>query len=280
MKNLMIGLLVVAVIFVLASQRKNRKRVEHLPPDTEVAENVSTQAPLASPMPTVAAPRILPAPPANPAPASTPMPVAKEEVNPYHIDRFSLRELDQPVPSSATELMAKLTEFKRPLLPTVLPGQEADGDGDILTGPMRGYFEVTGGGFKRIQLSRESDGIELAIESGPREFQQWLKNDPQIKFNNFNDDPYSLVITLPDRRVIYLKFYSRLSFIEVDHKVRALKGWILAAPGAGGKVPSRMALVGDLGLDYWGPGPVDPYEKQWPNLESIKAILPKNQLPP
>jgi len=41
-----------------------------------------------------------------------------------------------------------------------------------------------------------------------------------------------------------------------------------------------MALVGDLGSEFWGPGPVDPNEQKWPSVDAIKAIMPKSPLPP
>lgn len=207
--------------------------------------------------------------------SATPISQAKEEVNPYHVDRFTLRKLDLPQPKSVGDLIGKLTDFKEPMLPVVLPVQEGDGDGDVLTGPMRGYYEITGGGLKRIQVARDTGGISVSLEEANGEYHEWQTEEHKLKLKNFNNDPYSLVIILPDNRMIYLKFHARIRYPGVDYRVRGMTGWILSNSGETSRA-SRTAVVGDLGGELAVFGQAQSDGTQWPSIDDINRILPEN----
>lgn len=278
-----LGILAIAILLVVLAMKCARNRKASHPPvieEAEVPAIVESNA-IANPSP-IASPQPSPPPPAAPIIAPTPNEKAneasKEEFNPYQTDRFSLRKLDLPLPSTISELLANLTEFKDPLLPVLLPGQEGDGDGDVLTGEMRGYIEESRGFLRRIQVSRTTKGIDVAIEKARDEYLKLSNREPGLKVNNFKADPYSLVMTLEDGRVLYLKFRPHNSFADVEHRVRALSGWTIPNPPANAKEGFRTALVGDLGSRFWGPGPVEPNEGEWPSAEGIKAIMPKEPL--
>jgi hypothetical protein len=285
MRKSWFGILVIAFLLFALAMKCGRKRAVPSHPAVEESESpaVTELNEVAYPTPAAKA-KPMPSPPAMATPILAPSPPPhaqaspKEEFNPYRVDRFTLRKLDLPLPTSINELLANLTEFKEPKLPVVLPGQDGDFDGEIVMGEVRGYIEEDRGALRRIQARRTTGGIELAIEKTPGKFQKLSDREPGLKLNNFNGDPYSLVMTLSDGRVLYLKFRSRIAFADVDHQVRAFTGWTLSSSQPGSKVGFRTALVGDLGDRFWGPDPVEPEEGEWPSVGGIKAIMPKEPL--
>lgn len=215
------------------------------------------------PAPTQAPPTITPT-------APHPQINKKEEVNPYHIDRFTLRKLDWPQPKSVADLLSHLTEYKDPKLPAAVPGQAEDGDGDILT-MYRGYYESAPGVFKRMKLDRvagEGADLYLSIQNESNKFDDWVWKPSHEGFQvrNFNRDPYSLVIKLPDNRILYLKFFTGGG--SSGYGGRMMQGWMIAANT---KSTSRIILFGD-----YSPEDAEKEEEgSWPKLTLAKKYLPK-----
>lgn len=172
----------------------------------------------------------------------TPQPTA----NPYHIDPFSVRRLDLPLPKSLNELLGKLTEYEDPMLPVVIPGRPTEGDGDVLIS-YRGYFETTNGDFRRIALSRSTSGVDVAIENSEKSshgFSKWFQRRGELSLKNFNGDPYSLVVFLPDKRMIYMKFHTGVDIPEYGHTCRTMTGYLLSHSTPIAKV-SRLVMIAD-----------------------------------
>lgn len=195
-------------------------------------------------------------------------PAPAHAADPYATDRFSLRELDLPQPKTVSELRSKLTPFKRPLLPSILPNQNEDGDGDVLTG-FRGYISLGPDKLEELQVDRSSDKIEVSIDDGHGNLNKWSEKNGELKIKNYNGDPYSLVISMPDHRMLYLKFYPKVSVDEVDHTVRGMRGWLVFKQN--GVMQSASVAV----IDYHH----KEFETQWPKRETIRKILPENLSP-
>lgn len=141
----------------------------------------------------------------------------REAVDPYTVDRFSLRKLDHPLPKSLAELQEKRTEYRKPTLPAVLPGQENEGDGDTLA-DFAGYYEHAPDDLRPVFIRQDTGGVRVAF--GREKWQEVSKE-------SFDDDPYSLVLTLPDGQMLYLKFRSQLSVPGVERSVRGMIGWLI-----------------------------------------------------
>jgi hypothetical protein len=180
--------------------------------------------------------------------------------NPYHVDRFTLRKLDLPQPTSVAELLKNLTEFKEPVLPEVMPAPDDAFDGDVLT-MFRGYYEAEQGALRKIQVLRYTRAIEVVLQEPGKKPEMWSDVNGQLGKKNFKGDPYSLVLSLPDRRTIYLKFHSRIPVPKVDDPVRALTGWLISDKGS-----FRLALIDAGGRED--------REVIWPERESVVPILP------
>lgn len=103
------------------------------------------------------------------------------------------------------------------MLPAVLPGQENDGDGDTLA-DFKGYYEHAPGDLRPVFIRQDSGGVRVAFTR-----EKWL----QVAKGSFDDDPYSLVLTAPDGRVMYLKFRSKLVVPGMEHRFRAMVGWLI-----------------------------------------------------
>lgn len=190
-------------------------------------------------------------------------------------DRFKLRKLDLPRPTSVQELVKNLTAFIEPALPVASSDDRESFDGDVLT-IYRGYYELPDGTLRRIEVARVrangvattgEDGGAISIEDQNGKDRVW--NASQLKFANFNKDPYSLVITFPSKQILYLKFYTRLSVPDLPNdisKTRAQIGWLLSNETVEAKT-MRVALIDGM-LE------TDPDLMKWPSPESIKKILP------
>lgn len=187
-------------------------------------------------------------------------PPAKEQPNPYHIDRFSVRQLSLPNPKSISELLNKLTDYKDPMLPVVLPGQGEDGDGDVLT-TFRGFYELPNGEMRKILYDRSTDDASVAIEEVDGKTHQWTRSRGELSFKNFNDDPYALVIFLPAPRMIYLKFRSHTAVEGTEGSDRNMIGWIFS---------DRNATAQTTPVAMYESGPT------WPAPDAIRSLLPKH----
>ncbi len=206
--------------------------------------------------------------PSRPTQTNAPPPQqAQSEPNPYHLDPFKLRKLDQPLPKSVADLRSKLTEFASPELPDPV-ARGANFDGDVLTG-YRGYFRTSSGEFKRIQVDRSSDMLTISLEISEGRLTSWSYNYGANKLKQFNGDPYSMVVVLPDRRMLYLKFYTDVNIPEIDHPVRTMKGWLIHKQNA--KVHSAPVAMFDYHLKD--------IEDVWPKRETIQDLLPAELAP-
>lgn len=193
-----------------------------------------------------------------------------DAVDPSRMDRFQLRNLELPKPRSILELLQRLTTYQEPMLPLAFPGQEEMGDGDV-TSIFRGYMDSTDGFLRKVELSRSSGDasqIQLSIEMPNKQFLQLNWNEKHDAVKNFDKDPYSLVIVMPDRRVLYWKFASQTRVDGIEFPVRTMTGWILSDMSESAKA-QRMALIDATALPGGG-GQQD----AWPAVESVKKIFP------
>ena len=215
------------------------------------------------------APHFQSAPPASPTPGPT--------INPYHVDRFSLRNLTLPEPKSVPELLASMTGYKPPMLPKAVPGQGDDGDGDVLTG-FRGYSQSADGTLRKAQLDRyigEGERFDLALEDERGgEMRTWSASLPDddapstMQVMNCSDDPYGLVLILPDQRFLYLKFHGQMPVAGLERPTRTLIGWIISTDRTRA---TKVALVdAPVGNEE------DSETGRWPQPESIRSILPRD----
>lgn len=206
--------------------------------------------------------------------AQLPSPQSKTKDEPP-ADRFTLRKLNRSRPKTIAELLNHLTDYAEPELPAGRPADEGqvDYDGSV-TSDYFGYYETTSGQLKQIEMKRFTapnmaflqTEISIEDEAGKKLIWDWSDGQGEIKVKNFKNDPYSLVILFPDKRVMYLKFVNATYLTGPAYSPRKWLGWILSNDTDRAK-STRVALV-DAGA------PED--EKEQPPQETIRRLF----LPP
>lgn len=261
MKKFAILVSLIVIIFFAYRYSSRTSEIEFSKKGTSALE-LSTPQPTAIPVPVP-----VPLPSTSPVPDS-PKP-EKETENPYAVDRFTLRKLDFPMPKSIFELFSKVTDYKEPILPDPRPGaHEVEYDGDILSGPLWGDFKDQNGNLKPIKLVRSTGGISLSLENGP----VWRLAKNELVIKNFNDDPYSLVIFTPDKRILYLKFFSKMEIPDGKPPRRAMKGWLFPTDNLSTK--AFPAII--ISLDFANLSPEDLQQGTWPPQEIVEKLLPRD----
>lgn len=227
------------------------------------------------PNPTLGSPQRLPSPlmvprpsPANSQVRDIAVQTAAAVKNATTLDPLKRRRLDLPGPKGKRDLLSGLSEFKEPMLPG-LNTEDAD-----VKAIFRGFYEAEPGKFRRIELNR-SQAVYLSIEDIQHRFPVYQEAKGDFDLSNFQDDPYSLVITLRDLRVLYLKFHTGRKIPDyADPHFRVMSGWILDA-----KTPRqsrRVALI-----DGRKPELADTREAGqfvWPRLEVVQMLMPSGEL--
>ncbi len=178
------------------------------------------------------------------------------------------RKLDLPLPKGKRDLLASLTDLKAPML----PGLNTE-DSDIKA-VFRGFYEAEPGKFRRIEFTR-AQAMSLSIEDVNQRFPVYQEAKGDFDVSNYNDDPYSIVMTLRDMRVVYLKFYTGRKIPDyTDPTFRVMLGWIM--DGKGARVARRLAMI-----DGRKPELADARvagEFLWPRLEVIQMLMPTSGL--
>lgn len=207
----------------------------------------------------------------RPAPLLRPDPVEPPESAIRRVTQFdplSQRQLDLAIPKSKRQLLSGLSEFKEP----ILPGTKTE-DADVKA-VFRGYYEAEPGKFRRIELNR-AQNIYLSVEDLNHRFPVYQEAKGDFDVSNFEDDPYSLVMTLRDLRVIYLKFYTGRKIPDYsDPQFRVMSGWILDAKAP--RQARRVALI-----DGRKPELADTRDSSqyvWPRLEVMQMLMPNREL--
>jgi hypothetical protein len=204
------------------------------------------------------------------APPVAKAPPAEPEENPYHVDPFSKRKLDLPKPKSIADLLAKMTPYQPPMLPVTIPGRPPGGDGDVTTFFL-GFYELSDGTLRRIQVRRYmNDIVRIQIEEVNGTNNEWSNETGDLKLGNFGNDQYSLVITFPDQRLLYLKFYSHTPLADIRNGLRTMNGWLLSKTR---KISLRVAVADRYLVEYQNKGPGEITD--WPSTETIKSMMPE-----
>lgn len=171
------------------------------------------------------------------------------------------RDLHQPMASSRQQIINKLISYSPPKV-----GQRVDTDVNAV---YRGFYEAAPGKFRRIQFTRGSQFI-VEIETLEQRFKKWTDGTGDLIVENLEGDPYSLALTLPDRRIFYTKFFADQDLDGYNSSGwRILKGWIVSPAGA---YAQKLALI-----DGTMPELEDLHERKkyvWPQLSVIQKILP------
>lgn len=184
------------------------------------------------------------------------------------IDPATGRALNSPLPGNLRDLLTKLTDFKEPLLPKT---NITDAD---VKAVYRGFYEVEPGKFRRIEFTR-SDAYLLSLEDLQNRFPVWQEAKDDFVLNNYNDDLYSVVMTLRDMRVLYLKFYTGRRIPDYsESNFRVLSGWII---DSGGKRTShKVALIDGRHTELGDPRAAGQFI--WPRLGTIQLLMPQGEL--
>ncbi len=184
-------------------------------------------------------------------------------------DPMVLRVLDKPFPKGKRDLMANLTDFKEPLLPKL----NNTPDSDVKT-IFRGFYEAEPGKYRRIEFNR-TQAIFLGVEDLNNRFPMWQEAKDDFVVHNYNEDPYSVVMTLRDMRVIYLKFYTGRKIPDyTDPSFRVMSGWII--DGAGERKARKVALIDGRKAELADTR--TPGQYVWPRIGTIQMLMPPSEL--
>ena len=185
-------------------------------------------------------------------------------------DRFAMRTLNAPMPASVDEILSKITPYKEPFLPKANPTDEDFPDDEVYTG-YRGYYASPGEPLRRIQIERGGESIDVAIEEVSGEMRTFKQKGGQLKVANFNADAYSLVLTFPDGRLIYLKYGTQIAAQGLRDPTRAMVGWLLSSKGADARaVP--LAVTDSSLPEYEDKN--QPGKYLWPPERVIRRLMP------
>lgn len=199
--------------------------------------------------------------------AATPSVAIATPIVPEHIEtktpteapgsknKYPRRNLNLPKPNSISDLLNHLTKFERPRL---LNSSAFDGS---INSEFRGYYK-SGKSYLRLVFERYinlegGEKINLTIETQPNVFKRWTTQEGDIRLRNFQGDPYSLVMRLPDGIIFYIKFVlmhpiQRREARDI-RQVRALSGWVLPIPQTT-SFPAALLDVGAGWREGLGPG--------------------------
>lgn len=181
-------------------------------------------------------------------------------------DPMKLRQTNAAMPRSRTDLMTHLTDFKEPMLPKLANTP----DSDVKT-IYRGFYEAEPGKYRRIEFNR-AQTFNLSIEGVDNRFPTYLEAKDEFMLNNYNDDPYSVVMTLRDMRVIYLKFRPAAKIPDYnDPDFRVMTGWVVH-----NRVGRKVALIDSRKPELADPRA--PGQYGWPRLGTIQQLMPTSEL--
>lgn len=183
-------------------------------------------------------------------------------------DPFKKRKLDLPLPKGKRDLLANLSDLKEPMLPG-LSTEDAD-----VKAVFRGFYEAEPGKYRRIELNR-AQAISLSIEEVNHRFPVYQEAKGDFDVSNYDEDPYSIVMTLRDMRVVYLKFYTGRKIPDyTDPTFRVMSGWIM--DGKGARQARRVAMIDGRKPELTDTRVAGQF--LWPRLEVVQMLMPASEL--
>jgi hypothetical protein len=153
---------------------------------------------------------------------------------------------EHPMPLSTRELLNNLTPYAAPA------------DVEMMT-EYKGYSHLEGRDPLRFYINFPVGKFRMNRQTRAGKEQSWDSADLQLF--HFKGDPNSLVLRLPDKTIIFLKYTPQLALAAYPQTLRAWVGWVIR-PQTRAK-PAKIVLVENVNPD-------------WPRALSLKEAMPQD----
>ncbi len=162
-----------------------------------------------------------------------------------------------PPPPSQPEVVAiEETAVQPPVSVRELLHNLSEHRGPIRSGSFKGYTNLQSADPLKLKLNWDSADLRLEWQSRAGSSNIW--SSQELGLFQFKQDPQSLVIRLPDKSFLYMKYEAEKILTAYPQSLKVFTGWHVRDRRA-----SKVVMIEDL-------------QSGWPRAESLKEIWPED----